>query len=267
MWGSQFFTNSPQNAYPYETTPANTFSNSWNPTPAQPTKQQPFQYSPTKKGFVDVSKGWNTPAQTFPRIPTLVEPPKAENIEEEISGQNLYKTELCRSFEETGACRYGSKCQFAHGRTELRPVLRHPKYKTEVCKTFYSIGTCPYGKRCRFIHTSAPTVASNTNTVTTNLSTPEPIKPIEPDQTPKEFVRVFGASGWTAPSQTIQTNSAPIVEESVPNTPSTFGLWGSNTFTIAPEVVQLVIPPASPSPPVKNSSPRRLSFFRSIAQA
>jgi hypothetical protein len=42
------------------------------------------------------------------------------------------QTELCRSWEETGSCRYGGKCQFAHGREELRPVQRHPKYKTEV---------------------------------------------------------------------------------------------------------------------------------------
>jgi len=74
------------------------------------------------------------------------------DIEKEINGQNLYKTELCRSFVETGMCRYGSKCQFAHGQNELRPVLRHPKYKTDFCKTFHTIGTCPYGTRCRFIH-------------------------------------------------------------------------------------------------------------------
>eukprot|EP01095_Lingulamoeba_sp_RSL-Kostka_P009201 TRINITY_DN315_c0_g1_i1.p1 TRINITY_DN315_c0_g1~~TRINITY_DN315_c0_g1_i1.p1 ORF type:complete len:331 (+),score=112.91 TRINITY_DN315_c0_g1_i1:70-1062(+) len=77
---------------------------------------------------------------------------KKNDIEEEISTQNLYKTELCRSFQETGNCRYGSKCQFAHGAEELRPVLRHPKYKTEVCKTYIQTGHCPYGKRCRFIH-------------------------------------------------------------------------------------------------------------------
>ncbi|EFN56478.1 hypothetical protein CHLNCDRAFT_15825, partial [Chlorella variabilis] len=63
-----------------------------------------------------------------------------------------WQTELCRSWEETGSCRYGAKCQFAHGREELRPVLRHPKYKTEVCRTFAQSGTCPYGTRCRFIH-------------------------------------------------------------------------------------------------------------------
>eukprot|EP00727_Mastigamoeba_balamuthi_P006349 m51a1_g2334 putative zinc finger (403) ;mRNA; f:532778-534319 len=66
--------------------------------------------------------------------------------------QSLYKTELCRSFQETGTCRYGSKCQFAHGKEELRQVSRHPRYKTEICKTFHTIGTCRYGTRCRFIH-------------------------------------------------------------------------------------------------------------------
>ena len=56
------------------------------------------------------------------------------------------QTELCRSWEEFGSCRYGIKCQFAHSREELRPVNRHPKYKTEVCDffifflTFFSLG-------------------------------------------------------------------------------------------------------------------------------
>jgi len=73
-------------------------------------------------------------------------------IEEELMKQNLYKTELCQSWMETGACRYGPKCQYAHGKDEIRTVIRHPKYKTEVCKTFSNTGQCPYGKRCRFIH-------------------------------------------------------------------------------------------------------------------
>ncbi|OAX44883.1 hypothetical protein K503DRAFT_11040 [Rhizopogon vinicolor AM-OR11-026] len=68
----------------------------------------------------------------------------------------LYKTELCRSWEEKGSCRYGAKCQFAHGEEELRNVARHPKYKTEICRTFWVSGACPYGKRCCFIHTELP---------------------------------------------------------------------------------------------------------------
>ncbi|XP_060103479.1 mRNA decay activator protein ZFP36L2 [Heteronotia binoei] len=63
-----------------------------------------------------------------------------------------YKTELCRPFEESGACKYGEKCQFAHGYHELRSLTRHPKYKTELCRTFHTIGFCPYGPRCHFIH-------------------------------------------------------------------------------------------------------------------
>lgn len=63
-----------------------------------------------------------------------------------------YKTELCRPFKETGECKYGEKCQFAHGENELRTVQRHPKYKTEYCRTFYGVGLCPYGSRCHFLH-------------------------------------------------------------------------------------------------------------------
>lgn len=66
--------------------------------------------------------------------------------------QLLYKTEICRALEETGMCRYGEKCQFAHSKDELRVAPRHPRYKTEVCRTYWELGTCPYGKRCCFIH-------------------------------------------------------------------------------------------------------------------
>lgn len=69
-----------------------------------------------------------------------------------LLSSNRYKTELCRGFQETGSCKYGSKCQFAHGEAELRGMHRHPKYKTENCRTFYNFGYCPYGSRCHFIH-------------------------------------------------------------------------------------------------------------------
>lgn len=70
----------------------------------------------------------------------------------EYRKMNLFKTEMCRSFEETGQCKYGDLCHFAHSADELRPVKRHPRYKSEVCKTFWEKGSCPYGKRCCFIH-------------------------------------------------------------------------------------------------------------------
>ncbi|CAG5098541.1 Oidioi.mRNA.OKI2018_I69.XSR.g15760.t1.cds [Oikopleura dioica] len=71
---------------------------------------------------------------------------------QEADQTSLYKTELCRSWEDTGFCRYGKKCQFAHSPKELRNVLRHPKYKTEMCDSFHTVGVCPYGNRCHFVH-------------------------------------------------------------------------------------------------------------------
>ena len=70
------------------------------------------------------------------------------------SSKTRYKTELCRSFKENGICKYGEKCQFAHGEPEVRNINRHPKFKTELCRTFHISGYCPYGPRCHFVHDS-----------------------------------------------------------------------------------------------------------------
>lgn len=72
-----------------------------------------------------------------------------------------YKTELCRPFEEFGVCKYGDKCQFAHGMNELRSLARHPKYKTELCRTYHTVGFCPYGPRCHFVHNQDEVTAGN----------------------------------------------------------------------------------------------------------
>lgn len=53
---------------------------------------------------------------------------------------------------EFGYCKYGDKCQFAHGKEQLRYTQKHPKYKTEKCKSFWTTGTCRYGTRCKFLH-------------------------------------------------------------------------------------------------------------------
>ena len=55
------------------------------------------------------------------------------NNQQQAAAAARYKTELCRSFQENGTCKYGEKCQFAHGYHELRSMMRHPKYKTELC--------------------------------------------------------------------------------------------------------------------------------------
>ena len=77
---------------------------------------------------------------------------EAQHRKRGSTNSSRYKTELCRPFEENGTCKYGDKCQFAHGFHELRGLNRHPKYKTEFCRTYHTIGFCPYGPRCHFIH-------------------------------------------------------------------------------------------------------------------
>ncbi len=90
-----------------------------------------------------------------------------QEILQQKSGSQInstrYKTELCRPFEENGLCKYGEKCQFAHGYHELRNLSRHPKYKTEPCRTFHTIGFCPYGPRCHFIHNADERRAATSN--------------------------------------------------------------------------------------------------------
>lgn len=74
------------------------------------------------------------------------------NVATTNGSPSKYKTEMCRQFSSSGTCKYGDKCQFAHGHCELRGLTRHPKYKTELCRTFHTTGFCNYGKRCHYIH-------------------------------------------------------------------------------------------------------------------
>ncbi|KAJ8414712.1 hypothetical protein AAFF_G00039140 [Aldrovandia affinis] len=114
-------------------------------TPSKPFSSRPDRsMSLTEAGALTFSKMKTHEVPPPPGFPPLNSPT--------ILPSNRYKTELCRSFQESGVCKYGSKCQFAHGEAELRGLYRHPKYKTEACRTFYNFGYCPYGTRCHFIH-------------------------------------------------------------------------------------------------------------------
>ena len=77
----------------------------------------------------------------------------------ESKRSRLYKTQLCETYEEFGECKYGSNCQYAHGKEELRekPAPYRPSaYKTVRCKNYWSKDSiCPYGSKCRFIHEEA----------------------------------------------------------------------------------------------------------------
>ncbi|KAL1460832.1 hypothetical protein WDU94_012775 [Cyamophila willieti] len=65
---------------------------------------------------------------------------------------NLFKTEMCRLYDEMGHCKFDTDCKFAHGPEELRMVFRHPRYRTKYCENYHNNAYCPYGPRCYFIH-------------------------------------------------------------------------------------------------------------------
>lgn len=83
---------------------------------------------------------------------------------------NLYKTELCRLYEETGLCHFNTRCKFAHGTEELRVVFRHPRYRTKLCDNYHNTGFCPYGPRCYFIHQHKTGSQTNFSSNTTSFS-------------------------------------------------------------------------------------------------
>ncbi|XP_032227228.2 mRNA decay activator protein ZFP36L2 isoform X3 [Nematostella vectensis] len=165
-----------------------------------------------------------------------------------------YKTELCRPFEESGTCKYGDKCQFAHGYHELRQLARHPKYKTELCRTFHTIGFCPYGPRCHFIHNAdekraPPPNSSRLSPPLSPLNGPpsppltEPSSPLPTSLTPPSPLQFYDESPLSSPID----SPLPVIN---PNSPSV-----NNVFTF-PTKAQEYTPVISPS---AVSSPRSFS--------
>jgi len=277
----------------YGPVPAGEFSTSW------------YAHQPVQPTYVTAPMGMH-PGQTFQMVPAHMIKPEfyayagkpqdwrvhnkgrydkkrgGSDIEDEIQSQNLYKTELCRSFEETGSCRYGAKCQFAHGKAELRPVMRHPKYKTEVCKTFHTIGTCPYGKRCRFIHSRSSTATQKT------ASSPAAAKPRSMSP-PSTIARPASESSPKAPKEDPSTTGdIQELQEHVASmgvsTKGFVSVTGSEWPTVwnTPNIPAPASPAAADTTPVDvaatvdtaeesaDASPeddgRRLEFFQSIAE-
>ena len=85
-------------------------------------------------------------------------PPRGNN-KKKIGGQQAnmfhikYKQELCNNHRETGWCRYGLNCNFAHGEEELRVNTDAGSRKiNKKCMHYHGIGICMWGTRCRYIH-------------------------------------------------------------------------------------------------------------------
>lgn len=145
-----------------------------------------------------------------------------------------YKTELCRPFQESSTCKYGDKCQFAHGMHELRSLSRHPKYKTELCRTFHSIGFCPYGPRCHFIH------------ITEERRGPPPLSAFNKMERPP-LQHSFSFAGF--PSSHLQDSPTSITPPLMFST-TDLTQWQSNPFTYSSQELTSLFSPSLESPPV-----------------
>ncbi|KAA0702377.1 mRNA decay activator protein ZFP36 [Triplophysa tibetana] len=140
-----------------------------------------------------------------------------------------YKTELCRTFAERGVCKYGAKCQFAHGPEEQRDLNRHPKYKTEPCRTFHSIGFCPYGIRCHFVHNAEDDQMHSCSHATNRAV-----------QRPPLLKQSFSFSGFPTTHQPLD---APLSTNSFLRAPSV----STPTSTTITDLLSLAFPDIDPS--------------------
>ncbi|XP_061074306.1 mRNA decay activator protein ZFP36L1a [Conger conger] len=169
-----------------------------------------------------------------------------------------YKTELCRPFEENGTCKYGDKCQFAHGIHELRSLSRHPKYKTELCRTFHTIGFCPYGPRCHFIHNAEERRGPPPLSASNKLDRPR-------------LHHSYSFAGFTS-SAGLQDSPTSVTPPPIFSAED-LGEWPSNPFTYSSqELANLFSPglgaPANADPSAQPpASPTAPYFFRPMSES
>ncbi|KAM4627279.1 mRNA decay activator protein ZFP36 [Polymixia lowei] len=150
-----------------------------------------------------------TPLNTSSSLPSSPSSLFSSTSTASSSSSSRYKTELCRSFAESGVCKYGGKCQFAHGVEELRDLSRHPKYKTEPCRTFHTIGFCPYGIRCHFVHNNEEDQKHSSHSSSSSTCTPSQ-PPSSRSRRPPLLRQSFSFAGFpSAPQQPLQAALPP----------------------------------------------------------
>ncbi|XP_044059562.1 mRNA decay activator protein ZFP36 isoform X2 [Siniperca chuatsi] len=156
--------------------------------------------------------------------PTALNTSSSSSTSSVSTSSSRYKTELCRSFTESGLCKYGGKCQFAHGPDELRDLSRHPKYKTEPCRTFHTIGFCPYGIRCHFVHNNEEeknhSFSRSSSSSSSSSSIPQQPPSSSRSQRPPLVRQSFSFAGFPSAPQPALTAHPPPAAASFTRAPS-----------------------------------------------
>ncbi|GMJ12946.1 hypothetical protein HRI_004963800 [Hibiscus trionum] len=93
----------------------------------------------------------------------------------------FYKSEICRTWEELGHCRYGSKCQFEQGKEDVRPTCFPFRTKSEaqVYKPYAS-------SKPRLLHPvteTTPILTQKDSSTKPDHPGPQFTTPIKPDDT------------------------------------------------------------------------------------
>ncbi|KAE8668270.1 FAD/NAD(P)-binding oxidoreductase family protein [Hibiscus syriacus] len=78
----------------------------------------------------------------------------------------FYKSEICRAWDEFGHCRYGSKCQFAHGKEDVHPTCFPFRTKSEVYKSYASTVPNTFGSKPRLLHLLATPIITQKDSST-----------------------------------------------------------------------------------------------------
>jgi hypothetical protein len=82
-------------------------------------------------------------------------------LNDQMRNNPIFRTQLCRNWENGGTCTHGSMCLFAHGEEQLRSFNKNDqfrslpvdktKFKTKLCINWMN-GGCKFGDRCHFAH-------------------------------------------------------------------------------------------------------------------
>jgi len=97
----------------------------------------------------------------------------AKDEDDKAKNNPSYKTSLCKNYMMGMYCQFADKCQYAHGRHELREkpaavppselpeevkkklaekAKNLPGYKTKICNNFEKEGVCQYDEMCHYAH-------------------------------------------------------------------------------------------------------------------
>ena len=99
------------------------------PPPLLEIISMPTEKKAIEEGEIEISR---EPTTSFPKDPRIDLKKMESNKEENEEYDGIKKTALCKWFMTKNYCRYGDKCNFAHGEEELRKKRdyssRDPKY-------------------------------------------------------------------------------------------------------------------------------------------